>query len=210
MTTLLWANYITKLHHCANQRVWFMRAGQKRTKWKRSWSAIVRNDNLGRRLSGFWWYGFPSQFLVGPRQPVIVPFHSLLNQTCENLGCLCCQLQKEKLGQQLLQREKTLLSEGVSCLFVPLPLAVMWKLPALCIQCILSMAELAQALVFFLAVKKLHFIQKPMRQLKKSSSISVPAQWDVNAFNTGNSLKCLSSCNLLLSKIHLKSFRQGF
>lgn len=186
-----------------------MRTGQKRTKWKHSWSAIVRNDNLGRRLSSFWWYSFPSQFLAVPRQPVIAPFHSLLYQSRENLGSLCSQLQKEKLGQQLLQRE-TILSEGVSSLFVLLPLAVMWKLPALCIHCILSMAELAQPLVFFLAVKKLHFIQKPMRQLKKSSSISDPAQWDVNAFNTGNSLKCLSSCNLLLSKIHLKSFRQGF
>lgn len=71
-----------------------MRAGQKRTKWKRSWSAIVTNDNSGRRLSRFWLYWFPSQFLAGPRHPVIAPFHSLLYQSCGKLGSLCCQLQR--------------------------------------------------------------------------------------------------------------------
>lgn len=95
-----------------------MRTGQKRTKWKHNWSSIVMNDNLGRRLSSFWLYWFPSQFLAGPSQLVIAPFHSLLYQSCEKLSSLCCQLQKEKLGQQLLQREKTLLSEAVSS-FLP-------------------------------------------------------------------------------------------
>lgn len=94
----------------------------------------------------------------------------------ESWALFCCQLQREKLGQQLLFKSgKTLLSETVLCFSLLLHLAVVRRLTALRLHYFLSTAPF-----FILAVAKLHFIQKLLKQLNKSR-ISVPARWAANA-----------------------------